>query len=118
MLKALLISNRTDWCDFLEVALARTYDVQIVPHHLATRELMHWPSPDLVVLDIDTEDICEFSLLKWFGENRQVVSSAFIIISSNPALSQSVCAQQAGALAYLTKPFTYQELQAILPVYS
>lgn len=116
-MQALLISQQAEWRIFLEVVLARAYDVRAIPHPLDPRILRNWPAPDLIILDIDTQDICDLSVLKWFIEHRQALAGELIIISSNPALSQLDCAQRAGALAYLTKPFTYQEFQAVLPVY-
>lgn len=116
MLQAILVSTQTDWQIFLRKLLERTYaSVQVVTPQTVQQHLLNLAFlPDLIVLDIDSDDICNTSLLDWFWEKRQFAASRLIVISANPTSGQRECARRIGASAFILKPFTYQEFEAML----
>lgn len=114
MLRAVLVSPHPEWRLFLSKILERDYLVQsFAPTNM--QYLLDLPTlPDLIVLDTDVDDICELALLQWFLDKRQFQTTQFVIISANPSYLQQQCAVRAGATAFLTKPFTYQEFRMAL----
>lgn len=114
MLRAVLVSPHPEWRLFLSKILERDYLVQsFAPNNM--QYILDLPTlPDLIVLDTDVDDICDMALLQWFLDKNQFQMSQLIVIANSPSYLQQQCAVRAGATAFLTKPFTYQEFRMAL----
>jgi two-component system, chemotaxis family, response regulator PixG len=70
--------------------------------------------PDLILMDITMPNINGYKLCSLFRSSAALATTPIIMVTGNKSLVDQVRAKLVGATDYLTKPFTKQELTAII----
>jgi twitching motility two-component system response regulator PilG len=70
--------------------------------------------PDLVVLDLDLPQMNGFEIARYLRAKPQWSQTAIVILSRHDGIIDRLKARLAGAQAYMTKPFTTQQIVAMV----
>jgi two-component system, chemotaxis family, response regulator PixG len=73
--------------------------------------------PDLILMDITMPNINGYKLCSLFRSSAALAQTPIIMVTGNKGLIDRVRANLVGATDYLTKPFTQQDLLAIVEKY-
>lgn len=73
--------------------------------------------PDLILMDITMPEINGYKLCSLFRSSTALAQTPIIMVTGNKGLVDRVRANLVGATDYLTKPFTEQELLAVVEKY-
>jgi twitching motility two-component system response regulator PilG len=73
--------------------------------------------PDLILMDITMPDINGYKLCSLFRASEALAETPIIMVTGNKGLVDRVRANLVGATDYLTKPFTEQDLLALVEKY-
>jgi len=106
----LVVDDNTDMLDLVQRQLKafnyRTYKASSVNEAI---EVLKQCDIDLLISDLNMPDINGIELLKYADEHYPYIPK--LVISGIPSVHNVVSAIKSGALDYLTKPFTSEELQ-------
>ncbi|SFD53701.1 sigma-54-dependent transcriptional regulator [Flavobacterium phragmitis] len=105
----LIVDDNTDMLDLIQRQLKslnyRTYKASSVTEAV---EVLKLSSINLLITDINMPDINGIELIKYTEEHYPFIPK--LVISGVPSVHAAVNAIKSGALEYLTKPFTSDEL--------
>jgi two-component system, chemotaxis family, response regulator PixG len=73
--------------------------------------------PDLILMDITMPNINGYKLCSLFRSSEALVNTPIVMVTGNKGLVDKVRAKIVGATDYLTKPFSKEELLAIVEKY-
>jgi two-component system, chemotaxis family, response regulator PixG len=73
--------------------------------------------PDLILMDITMPNINGYKLCSLFRSSEALAETPIVMVTGNKGLIDKVRAKIVGATDYLTKPFTKEELLAIVEKY-
>ncbi|WP_338839928.1 sigma-54 dependent transcriptional regulator [Flavobacterium ginsenosidimutans] len=105
----LVVDDNNDMLDLIQRQLKtfnyRTYKASSVNEAI---EVLKNTTIDLLISDLNMPEINGMELLKYTDEHYPAIPK--LVISGVPSIPSVVCAIKSGALDYLTKPFTSDEL--------
>lgn len=109
----LVVDDNNDMLDLIQRHLKsfnyRTYKACSVNEAI---EVLKYADIDLLISDLNMPDIDGLELLKFTEEHYPEIPK--LVISGNPSIPNVVSAIKSGALEYLTKPFTSEELHKVI----
>ncbi len=73
--------------------------------------------PDLILLDVMMPEVDGLSLLRWLREHSEQDGVPIHIVSAKAQQTDRDAAMKAGANGFLAKPFTVEELRAVIVQY-
>jgi signal transduction histidine kinase len=92
--------------------LADQYRVLIAPNGKAALELARHELPDLLVTDLDMPEMDGIELTREFLALQGTTLSPVLIVSAYAGLGERLAGFEAGAVDYVVKPFSGDELRA------
>jgi len=109
----LVVDDNNDMLDLIQRQLKtfnyRTYKASSVNEAI---EVLKYSDIDLLISDLNMPDINGLELLKYTEEHYPAIPK--LVISGIPSIPDVVSAIKSGALEYLTKPFTSDELKKVI----
>jgi twitching motility two-component system response regulator PilG len=117
----LLIEDSPTVRKIVEICLRREgLEVLSFPDGVQAMRWLHEPgsrSPQLVLLDLTLPKMDGFTLARYFRSRPLLHGTPIIILSRREGVLDRLKARLVGAQAYITKPFTTQELLAVVRAY-
>lgn len=110
--RILLADDNADMRHYIQRILADLYEVVAVADGEAALDQIAIQRPDLVVSDVMMPRLDGFGLLKALKENEQTRDLPVILLSARAGDEAEIEGLDAGADAYLIKPFNARELKA------
>jgi CheY-like chemotaxis protein len=105
----LIIDDDKDFQTILEAIFKKCgYIVRSIFHGRINEVLGLFPSPDLILLDIDLPEFNGVEVGKQLKLNELTKNVPIIMVSANPFVDE-LC-KEAGAIDYVQKPFTLSTL--------
>ena len=95
---------------FLTEVLGRNYEVEIVVDGVACLESIRNRVPDLLLLDVSMPKMNGLDVCRAIRDNAAIKSLPVIILSAAASQEDIARGKDAGADAYITKPFTMKSL--------
>jgi PAS domain S-box-containing protein len=108
--RVFLVDDNADMRDYVGGLLARTYAVESFADGQAALERIKVEPPDLVLADVMMPHLDGFGLLRALRADERTRSLPVILLSARAGEEAVIEGHQAGADAYLTKPFSAREL--------
>lgn len=109
--KILVVDNETNIQKLVKVNLAASgYDVLAAGDGETGLRLAQRERPSLVLLDLRMPGMSGWDVLKALKADPQLKGIPVVLMTASVQHSQEERALQAGAAAYLTKPFTIDDL--------
>jgi two-component system, NtrC family, response regulator AtoC len=111
--KALIVDDEKIIRNFLKNALQReNIDVQLAHNGKDALKILNSNSFDVVITDLKMPDISGLEILKYLKEQDQ--NCLVILITAHGSIENAIEAIQHGAFYYLVKPFSVDEIEAVL----
>lgn len=113
--KALIVEDEPSMQVLLRFHLTRVgFDVTIASNGLDGKSCLEKNDYDVVCSDVMMSGFDGIELCAWAKKHDRVKKIPFILLSSRGQIAEKELGIQAGADAYLTKPFDIEHLIAIL----
>lgn len=111
----LLIDDERAYAEVIRDAL-ESYGIEVRLAHNAMEalEVYQQKIPDLILLDVMMPEIDGLTLLKWLREHSEKERIPIHIVSAKAQEKDRDAAIKAGADGFLAKPFTIDELKALI----
>lgn len=110
-LQILVVEDEPSMQVLLKHVLGRAgYDITVVHNGLDAKKILMERSFDLICSDVMMSGIDGIQLCTWAHQQQSIREIPFIILSSRAQNGERELGIEAGADAYLTKPFDVQEL--------
>ncbi|MCL3782676.1 response regulator transcription factor [Prolixibacteraceae bacterium JC049] len=110
-MKILLIEDEIKVSAFIKRGLENErYIVEVAQDGIKGLEMAHYPSFDLIILDLMLPGIDGFTLLRQLREAE--IHTPLLILSAKDAIEDRIHGLNLGADDYLSKPFSFGELLA------
>jgi CheY-like chemotaxis protein len=74
----------------------------------------HYPPPDIIFLDLKMPHVDGFELLDWIRNHPECAQPSVVVLTSSKQPEDQERAQALGALAFLIKPATPEQLRQVL----
>ncbi len=114
-LQVLVVEDEPNMQVLLRHVLSRAgYEITLAPDGPNAKELLMSRKFDLICSDVMMSGIDGIQLCTWVNQQEALRDIPFVILSSRAQHGERELGMQAGANAYLTKPFDIQELIATL----
>lgn len=114
-LQVLVVEDEPNMQVLLRHVLSRAgYEITLAPDGPNAKELLLSRKFDLICSDVMMSGIDGIQLCRWVNQQEALRDIPFVILSSRAQHGERELGMQAGANAYLTKPFDIQELIATL----
>jgi PAS domain S-box-containing protein len=110
--RILVADDNADMRDYLRRLLERQYDVELLPDGRAALERIRADLPDLVLADVMMPRLDGFGLLAALRADDRTRAVPVLLLSARAGEEARIEGLQAGADAYLTKPFSARDLEA------
>ena len=110
--RVLIADDNADMRDYLERLLGARYDVETVADGEAALERVRADRPDLVVADVMMPRVDGFGLVAAIRGDPRARSLPVLLLSARAGEESRIEGLEAGADAYLVKPFSSRELLA------
>ena len=110
--RILIADDNADMRDYLRRLLSPAYAVTVVPDGQAALEQIRAEMPDLVVTDVMMPRVDGFGLLAALRADEKTRSLPVVMLSARAGEEARIEGINAGADAYLIKPFSARELVA------
>lgn len=109
--KILVVDDETDIVRAVAMRLrASGYDVLTASDGIRATQLAVSESPDLVILDIGMPCGDGYMVAEFLSKNSKTMGPPIIFLTARTSIAEQDDAKEAGAFAYLTKPFKSGEL--------
>ena len=111
----LLIDDERAYSEVIRDAL-QSYGIEVRLAHNAMEALESYQEkvPDLILLDVMMPEIDGLTLLKWLREHSEKDKVPIHIVSAKAQEKDRDAALKAGADGFMAKPFTIEELKALI----
>jgi DNA-binding response OmpR family regulator len=111
----LLIDDERAYSEVIRDAL-QSYGIEVRLAHNAMEALEIYQDkvPDLILLDVMMPEIDGLTLLKWLREHSEKDKVPIHIVSAKAQEKDRDAALKAGADGFMAKPFTIEELKALI----
>jgi DNA-binding response OmpR family regulator len=111
----LLIDDERAYSEVIRDAL-QSYGIEVRLAHNAMEALESYQEkvPDLILLDVMMPEIDGLTLLKWLREHSEKDKVPIHIVSAKAQEKDRDAAIKAGADGFMAKPFTIEELKALI----
>lgn len=107
----LVVEDNPDLLSFLEESLSAKFNIHTARNGLeALSKIKSIEKPDLVLSDIMMDGMDGIELCRAFSENPQTHGTPFLFLSAKTSLDDKLKGLSAGAIDYINKPFSIQEL--------
>ena len=110
--RVLVADDNLDMRRYIERLLNMQYEVETVPDGEAALAAVRQRIPDLILTDVMMPRLDGFGLLKALRSNPRTAGVPVILLSARAGEESRVEGMEAGADAYLVKPFSARELLA------
>lgn len=109
--RILAVDDEPDWIDLLQYHLARAgHEVTTASNGWEAIHAIKQRRPDLILLDLMLPDLDGFGVCEILRRDRLTATIPIVIISAWASPDSRLLGLELGALDYLTKPFSPQEL--------
>ncbi|THD69848.1 hybrid sensor histidine kinase/response regulator [Robertkochia marina] len=109
-LRVLVIEDNKDVCHYIETILDSRYDLFFEHHGTAGVQTALEEIPDIILSDVSMPGLDGFQLCEQLRNDRRTDHIPIILLTARAADKDRLTGLQAGADAYLTKPFIPEEL--------
>jgi DNA-binding response OmpR family regulator len=111
----LLIDDERAYAEVIRDALI-AYGIEVRLAHNAMEALEAYQDkiPDLILLDVMMPEVDGLTLLKWLREHSEKDRVPIHIVSAKAQEKDRDAALKAGADGFMAKPFTIEELKALI----
>jgi len=111
----LLIDDERAYAEVIRDAL-QSYGIEVRLAHNAMEALEVYQEkiPDLILLDVMMPEIDGLTLLKWLREHSEKDQVKIHVVSAKAQDKDRDAAIKAGADGFMAKPFTIEELKALI----
>jgi len=118
MPKILIVDDDVTITELMKVLVKMEgHEPTTVNDSLQALEIAKTVNPDLITLDLMMPGLTGFELCKLLHDDPKFVNTPIVIVSAKDDAESKEQAKQAGAIDYLTKPFSLDELsQKINPL--
>ena len=115
-MKILVVDDSPSTRAFIGGTVERAFEAEVTESGTGFEALKVLPgrSFDAIIADVNMPDINGFELLRYLKAHPAYASIPVIIVSTQMAPTDRARGIEAGAAAYLTKPFQPQELEDAL----
>ncbi len=111
----LLIDDERAYAEVIRDALqAYGIEVRLAHNAMEALEVYQEKVPDLILLDVMMPEIDGLTLLKWLREHSEKDRVPIHIVSAKAQEKDRDAALKAGADGFMAKPFTMEELKALI----
>jgi DNA-binding NarL/FixJ family response regulator len=115
MKRILVVEDSADLLEFLEDSLSREYRVDLAANGLEALNIMKTGRiPDLIISDVMMPVMDGPTLLKQLKQSERLASIPLIFLTARNQPNERVQSIVDGAVAYIAKPFFFEELQAAI----
>jgi signal transduction histidine kinase/ABC-type uncharacterized transport system permease subunit len=112
--RLLVAEDNPDMLRYLHQTLGERFEVWAVQDGTRAWELLERERHDLVVADVMMPGLTGFELCRRIKSDPRTASTPVILLTARGALADRVEGQEVGADAYLPKPFSPRELDAVI----
>ena len=110
--RILVVDDEPDFCAALHDILENDgYDVHQAPNALAALLLLENLLPDLILTDLMMPGMDGLAFLRKVRAHQSWKAIPAVVVSAKGTVQDIAAARDAGANAYLTKPFSARELR-------
>ncbi|MEP7218707.1 MAG: response regulator [Bacteroidota bacterium] len=110
-LEVLVVEDEPSMQILLRHVLAKAgYTITVAPNGLEAKKILGGRTFDLICSDVMMSGIDGIELCTWVHQQEGIRDIPFIILSSRAQHGERELGMEAGANAYLTKPFDIEEL--------
>lgn len=108
----LLVEDNISMVNYLQNKLVEKYNITVTLNGSEALRVLHTPgySVDLIVSDIMMDKIDGFSFLKKISESPSIAHIPFLFLSAKSTTSDKLNGLRLGAIDFIQKPFSIQEL--------
>jgi signal transduction histidine kinase/DNA-binding response OmpR family regulator/ligand-binding sensor domain-containing protein len=106
----LVVDDDPEMCWFISDVMSEKYNVISIENPLNVRSILESVNPQLIVSDIMMPGIDGISLMKQIKSDRHTAHIPFILLSAKNTPEEQTEGVNAGAEAYVVKPFNVQYL--------
>ncbi len=110
--KLVVVEDDPDFADFLQTALSEEYQVLLSENGEQGLTLIHKELPDLVISDVMMSQMSGIELSAQLKKDQEICHIPVILLTAKATINDRIEGLNAGADAYLTKPFMIDHLQA------
>ena len=111
----LLIDDERAYAEVIRDALqAYGIEVRLAHNAMEALEVYQQKIPDLILLDVMMPEIDGLTLLKWLREHSEKDQVKIHVVSAKAQDKDRDAAIKAGADGFMAKPFTIEELRALI----
>lgn len=113
--KVLLIDDEKEWLEPIALELQKLgYDVALAFDGLNGLEMAKRENPDLIFLDIRMPGLNGFEVLERLKAAMSIIRTPVIMFTVKSETDAIFRAQELGSSDYLVKPFTFEDLLALV----
>lgn len=117
MIKIMVVDDDEDFTNLYKTILqAAGFNATIVNRSSVAIEMAYLVQPEIFVIDLMMPDIDGFQLCRMIREDPVVKTIPIIVVTALTDMENKKAATDAGANAYLTKPFHIDELKSTINV--
>lgn len=109
-----VIDDDPEMCWFISEIMSEKYNVISIEDPLSVQDVLETIQPQLIVSDIMMPGIDGISLMKQIKADRKTSHIPFILLSAKNALEEQTEGINAGAEAYVVKPFNIDYFRSIV----
>lgn len=114
----LLIDDEKAYAEVIKEAITPMgIDVYIACNAMEAMLAMQDATPDLILLDVMMPEVDGLTLLRWLRDNSDGKRIPIHVVSAKALPEDRDAALRAGADGFMAKPFTMQDLKAVLGDY-
>ncbi|MBN2535496.1 MAG: response regulator [Spirochaetales bacterium] len=108
----LIVEDNRDMMDFLLNHLQEQYNCYSAFHGLEALAELRIPEPDLIISDIMMDHMDGYAFFERVREKKKYRSVPFIFLTAKNTREEKIKALEKGAVDFISKPFSMDELQA------
>jgi DNA-binding response OmpR family regulator len=110
--RILVVDDEPDFCTALhDILEGDGYDVEQAPNAMAALGLLERILPDLILTDLMMPGMDGLTFLREVRAHGMWKEIPAVVVSAKGTAQDKAAAREAGANAYLTKPFSARELR-------
>lgn len=112
--KILVVDDNTEMLAFLQESFSKDFNVIVAQNAEQALEKVKNETPSLIITDVMMPGMDGFELTKQLKQNKYTMSIPIIILSVKNSSQEKIVGFDAGADAYIGKPFEIDYLKAIV----
>lgn len=112
--KILVVDDNTEMLALLQESFSKDFNVIVAQNAEQALEMVKNETPSLIITDVMMPGMDGFELTRQLKQNKYTMSIPVIILSAKNASQEQITGFDAGADAYIGKPFDIDYLKAIV----